>query len=284
MPGCAASTARAAARWSPPRACGATCRRAASATSAPGRAASISTCSSPSRARTGGCRGRCSSMSGGWRWRRTSRAFLDLDLPGSKVVVGDGPQLAALRRRLSAGAFHRPRLGAALARAYAGADVFVFPSLTDTFGLVLLEALACGTPVAAFPVTGPIDVLAGAAGLRRRGRCRPAAAAALAALGARPRRLPRACGTVRLARLRRGVPVAPGAGGGGGGVGRGPSGRRRRCAEPGCPGRRVVPAWRLARPCRLARPWRLDQTRAGGAGSAALGGTSWVCTSTTTHR
>ena len=89
-------------------------------------------------------------------------AFLDLDLPGSKVVVGDGPQLASLKRRYAgvhfAGAMH----GEALAQAYAGADVFVFPSLTDTFGLVLLESLACGTPVAAFPVTGPIDVLAGA--------------------------------------------------------------------------------------------------------------------------
>lgn len=86
-------------------------------------------------------------------------AFLSLDLPGSKVVVGDGPQLASLQRRYPgvhfAGAMHGP----ALARAYAGADVFVFPSLTDTFGLVLLEALATGTPVAAFPVTGPIDVL-----------------------------------------------------------------------------------------------------------------------------
>jgi glycosyltransferase involved in cell wall biosynthesis len=86
-------------------------------------------------------------------------AFLGLDLPGSKVVVGDGPQLASLRRRYPdvhfAGVLH----GAVLAAAYAGADVFVFPSLTDTFGLVLLEALACGTPVAAFPVTGPVDVL-----------------------------------------------------------------------------------------------------------------------------
>ena len=86
-------------------------------------------------------------------------AFLDLDLPGSKVVVGDGPQLASLRRRYPqvhfAGALHGPEL----ARAYAGADVFVFPSLTDTFGLVLLEALACGTPVAAYPVMGPVDVL-----------------------------------------------------------------------------------------------------------------------------
>ncbi len=91
--------------------------------------------------------------------------FLDLDLPGSKVVVGGGPQLASLRRAYPGVRFTGPRYGEALARAYAGSDVFVFPSLTDTFGLVLLEALACGTPVAAFPVTGPKDVLAGAAGL-----------------------------------------------------------------------------------------------------------------------
>jgi glycosyltransferase involved in cell wall biosynthesis len=92
------------------------------------------------------------------------RAFLDLDLPGSKVVVGDGPQRPALRRDYPRVRFPGARFGEALARAYAGADVFVFPSLTDTFGLVLLEALACGTPVAAFPVTGPLDVLGGARG------------------------------------------------------------------------------------------------------------------------
>ena len=91
-------------------------------------------------------------------------AFLDLDLPGSKVVVGGGPILSRLRREYPDVLFTGPRYGEALARAYAGADVFVFPSLTDTFGLVLLEALACGTPVAAFPVTGPIDVLADAHG------------------------------------------------------------------------------------------------------------------------
>jgi glycosyltransferase involved in cell wall biosynthesis len=90
--------------------------------------------------------------------------FLDLDLPGSKVVVGDGPQLASLQREYRDVLFTGPRHGPALARCYAGADVFVFPSRTDTFGLVLLEALACGTPVAAFPVSGPRDVLAGAAG------------------------------------------------------------------------------------------------------------------------
>ena len=86
-------------------------------------------------------------------------AFLDLDLPGTKVVVGDGPLLADLRRRYPAVHFTGTRHGAALARSYAGADAFVFPSRTDTFGLVLLESLACGTPVAAFPVAGPQDVL-----------------------------------------------------------------------------------------------------------------------------
>jgi glycosyltransferase involved in cell wall biosynthesis len=91
-------------------------------------------------------------------------AFLDLDLPGSKVVVGGGPILPKLQREYPNVHFTGPRYGEALARAYAGADVFVFPSTTDTFGLVMLEALACGTPVAAFPVTGPIDVLAEAEG------------------------------------------------------------------------------------------------------------------------
>jgi len=87
-------------------------------------------------------------------------AFLDLDLSGSKIVVGAGPQLSALRRKYPAVRFAGARHGESLARAYAGADALVFPSLTDTFGLVLLEALACGTPIAAFPVTGPKDVLA----------------------------------------------------------------------------------------------------------------------------
>ncbi len=88
-------------------------------------------------------------------------AFLSLDLPGSKIVVGDGPQLAALKAQFPGVYFDGARHGEALSRAYAGADVMVFPSLTDTFGLVILESLACGTPVAAFPVTGPKDVLAG---------------------------------------------------------------------------------------------------------------------------
>jgi glycosyltransferase involved in cell wall biosynthesis len=92
-------------------------------------------------------------------------AFLDLELPGSKLVVGGGPLLASLSRRYPGVRFTGPLHKSELARAYAGADVFVFPSLTDTFGLVILEALACGTPVAAYPVTGPKDVLADADGL-----------------------------------------------------------------------------------------------------------------------
>jgi glycosyltransferase involved in cell wall biosynthesis len=92
-------------------------------------------------------------------------AFLRLDLPGSKVVVGDGPQRAALQRKFPKVHFAGWRQGAALGRAFAGADVMVFPSRTDTFGLVLLEALACGTPVAAYPVTGPIDVVAPGTGV-----------------------------------------------------------------------------------------------------------------------
>ncbi|MGI3776590.1 MAG: glycosyltransferase family 4 protein [Janthinobacterium lividum] len=86
-------------------------------------------------------------------------AFLALDLPGSKVVVGDGPMLPALRRRYPAARFVGARFGAQLAASFAGADVKVFPSRTDTFGLVVLESLACGTPVAAFPVTGPRDIV-----------------------------------------------------------------------------------------------------------------------------
>ncbi len=88
-------------------------------------------------------------------------AFLDLDLPGSKVVVGGGPALDMLRPRYPAVHFAGMKNGEDLAKAYASADVFVFPSLTDTFGIVLLEAMASGLPVAAFPVTGPIDVIGG---------------------------------------------------------------------------------------------------------------------------
>ncbi len=107
-------------------------------------------------------------------------AFLRLDLPGTKVIVGDGPALPALRRQFADAVFVGSHVGEELARYYAAGDVFVFPSLTDTFGNVLLEALACGVPVAAFPVPGPLDVIGGSnagvldADLRK---------AALAALG-----------------------------------------------------------------------------------------------------
>jgi glycosyltransferase involved in cell wall biosynthesis len=87
-------------------------------------------------------------------------AFLALDLPGSKVVIGDGPQRAVLERRYPKARFLGEKTGKDLTSHLAAADVFVFPSLTDTFGVVQLEALACGTPVAAFPVTGPLDVIA----------------------------------------------------------------------------------------------------------------------------
>lgn len=86
-------------------------------------------------------------------------AFLALDLPGTKVVIGDGPDLGTLKHRYPAVRFLGYKSGEDLARHVAAADVFVFPSLTDTFGLVLIEALACGVPVAAFPVQGPIDVI-----------------------------------------------------------------------------------------------------------------------------
>lgn len=87
--------------------------------------------------------------------------FLDLDMPGSKVVVGDGPQLDNLRRKYPAVRFVGSKQGEELARYYAAADVFVFPSRTDTFGNVVLEALASGVPVAAYPVPGPKDILGG---------------------------------------------------------------------------------------------------------------------------
>lgn len=88
-------------------------------------------------------------------------AFLQLDLPGSKVVAGDGPALSRLRRRHPEVLFLGMQDSEQLARLYSAADAFVFPSRTDTFGLVLLEALACGLPVAAYPVQGPLDVVGG---------------------------------------------------------------------------------------------------------------------------
>lgn len=85
--------------------------------------------------------------------------FLKLDLPGTRLVVGDGPAREELQRKYPQAIFVGYKYGEELAAHVAAADVFVFPSRTDTFGLVLLEAMACGVPVAAYPVTGPIDVV-----------------------------------------------------------------------------------------------------------------------------
>lgn len=86
-------------------------------------------------------------------------AFLKLNVPGTKLVIGDGPQRAVLAARHPDVTFAGFRFGSELARMLGTADVFVFPSLTDTFGLAMIEALACGVPVAAYPVPGPIDVI-----------------------------------------------------------------------------------------------------------------------------
>ena len=86
-------------------------------------------------------------------------AFVALDLPGTKVVVGPGPQLEELKAKHPAVVFKGSKSGEELTQHYNCADVFVFPSLTDTFGLVILEAMASGTPVAAYPAPGPIDII-----------------------------------------------------------------------------------------------------------------------------
>lgn len=86
-------------------------------------------------------------------------AFLACEYPGTKVVVGDGPARASLEAKFPDARFMGKRSGVELAGFYSGADIFVFPSKTDTFGLVMIEALACGTPVAAYPVPGPLDIV-----------------------------------------------------------------------------------------------------------------------------
>jgi len=117
-------------------------------------------------------------------------AFLDTTQPGTKVVVGDGPALAELQARYPDTVFLGKQAGEALASTYSGADVFVFPSKTDTFGLVIIEALSAGTPVAAYPVQGPGDIVRDGAGALDEDldraiavalRCDPADAAALGA-------------------------------------------------------------------------------------------------------
>ena len=99
-------------------------------------------------------------------------AFLACDYPGTKVVVGDGPARAALEAKFPQALFLGKQTGAALAGCYSGADVFVFPSRTDTFGLVMIEALACGTPVAAYPVPGPLDIVTPDVGALSEDLCR----------------------------------------------------------------------------------------------------------------
>jgi len=86
-------------------------------------------------------------------------AFLRLDLPGTNIIVGDGPAFADLSARYSDAHFVGYKTGDDLARHVACGDVFVFPSLTDTFGVVMIEAMACGLPVAAYPVPGPKDII-----------------------------------------------------------------------------------------------------------------------------
>lgn len=86
-------------------------------------------------------------------------AFLSLKKPGTKIVVGQGPDLDMLRKKYPDAVFTGAKTGAELAQHYQSADVFVFPSRTDTFGIVLIEALGCGVPVAGYPVTGPRDIV-----------------------------------------------------------------------------------------------------------------------------
>ena len=88
-------------------------------------------------------------------------SFLDLDLPGTRVIVGDGPQMAELKEKYPDVVFTGSKFGDELSRYFADADVFVFPSFTDTFGLVILESMACGTPVAAYVAHGPRDIIPG---------------------------------------------------------------------------------------------------------------------------
>ena len=146
--------------WSRPTRCGRNSARGAFASSASGRAASTPNCSTRTTPATLDLPRPIFMTMGRVAVEKNLEAFLSLDLPGTKVVVGDGPQKAELARKYPNAVFLGEKKGADLTAHLAAADVFVFPSLTDTFGVVQLEALACGTPVAAFPVTGPKDVIA----------------------------------------------------------------------------------------------------------------------------
>ena len=146
--------------WSRPPRCGRSSASAAFASSASGPAASTPNCSRRTIPATLDLPRPIFMTMGRVAVEKNLEAFLSLDLPGTKVVVGDGPQRAQLAQKYPDAVFLGEKKGEDLPSHLAAADVFVFPSLTDTFGVVQLEALACGTPVAAFPVTGPLDVIA----------------------------------------------------------------------------------------------------------------------------
>jgi glycosyltransferase involved in cell wall biosynthesis len=156
---CAGSTPLPPAPWPRPRASPRSSRRGAS-----GRWRASPAGSTPSSSGRGRTR-RCPHPRPVWLYvgrvapEKSVEDFLELELEGSKVVVGDGPDRERLERDHPDAVFLGTLRGEELARAYAAADVLVFPSRTDTFGLVVLEALASGTPVAAYPVTGPLDII-----------------------------------------------------------------------------------------------------------------------------
>jgi glycosyltransferase involved in cell wall biosynthesis len=156
---CAAFTPLPCEPWSRRRLCSSSWKNAAFATSCAGLAGSTSSCSSPDRKDFWTCRGRSSCTWGRVAVEKNIEAFLALNLPGTMLVIGDGPARPSLQAKFPAAHFVGYKFGAELAAHPAATDVFVFPSRTDTFGLVLLEALACGVPVAAYPVTGPIDLI-----------------------------------------------------------------------------------------------------------------------------
>ena len=140
-------------------ACGASWRRAASTTWRVGAAAWTRSCSSRAARSFWHCRGPIAAYVGRVAVEKNIDAFLQMPWSGSKIVIGDGPERARLEAQYPRRMFAGFRFGEDLAAHLAAADVMVFPSRTDTFGLVNLEAMACGVPVAAYPVTGPIDVI-----------------------------------------------------------------------------------------------------------------------------
>ena len=183
-------------------------RSAASRTWCRGRAASISRPSVRARAPRPAMRRPIWLYAGRLAIEKNIKAFLDLDLPGTKWVVGGGPQLKELKRRYKDAHFFGSVDTEELSLRYAEADCFVFPSRTDTFGLVMVEALASGVPVAGYPVPGPLDVVTdpkvGALDEDLRTAC-------LAAIDRDPADCRRHAETFTWATLRRAVPRHPAA-------------------------------------------------------------------------